>query len=295
MKKAIILVLFFNSCMATSEDLYKKINLPSKPDIGYNRINFFNPYISFRNTDIYYYFGFKRTLIEEKLLSRNIWVPKNHNFRFLYPKFNIELLVINQFEIPQSFTWKERLILSDALELLTFAINSDIFKQEMMKSDFFDNDHQKTISSESIINDIKEANFKIILGKNKLPSEVVAEASVGGYSHTIWFRDDIDYTKQSITYLAMVLGHELTHNMGYSHLSGVPYGVHIPILKAIAYASEKEVQEFINTTPYYEDDFLYQVRDIKTLPVINYNKNNKPVDKIMDFESDFINLSFPIK
>ncbi|MGL4388690.1 MAG: hypothetical protein ACRCTJ_04795, partial [Brevinema sp.] len=268
----LFLLLIFTSCSIDQSDILGEFTITrpyfGNDHLGYDRNVLFPNYLSFssfanfnktiplstRNTRAKSYFC---RLTED----RKNWNPTSlQNFRRTYPSFNIQLLVFNQFSVPNNFTWQERIILGDALELAIMAINNPVFEEEMRKLTFTENDGRTPLSQNKVINSIKQAAFSVIFSKNTLPPSVAAEATIGGISHTIWFRNDKDYSKYNVIELAVILGHELTHNLGYKHSSGVPYGVHIPILLAIHRATEDQIRTFIRHTPSREEQFLSQVR-----------------------------------
>ncbi|MGL4561448.1 MAG: hypothetical protein ACRCV0_04065, partial [Brevinema sp.] len=220
--------------------------------------------------------------------QRTNWQLTSENFRNTYPHFNIDLLVFNQYAAPNNFAWQERLILNDALELVTMAVNSTIFENEMSKLQFTENDGTTPLSSQNVISSIRKAMFSIIISKNDLAPGVAAEATIGGISHTIWFRNDKDYSKHNVIELAVIIGHELTHNLGYKHSSGVPYGVHIPILLAVHKASQADLNKFIKNTPFMEDIFLTRVRSISP-----QNQRSRESSRILKAQE--INLEQNIK
>lgn len=275
MQLLLIIICFFlyNGCALQDIGFLKATDVPVKPANGYDRNTLFTPYIELvtlkntrnkvsRNsaggtTGQSFYDCFKK---------RTVWIPSNSDFKRQYPFFNVTLLSINNVDNKRSFTFAERLFLSDVFDLLTFAINSSIFEEEMMKKKFFDNGGTSPKDSKEIIKEIRHMNFPVSIAKRSLEAGVAAEATVGGFSHTIWLRDDTDYTKQDIIQMAVIIGHELTHNLGYHHSSLVNYGVHQPIQRAIQHATLDQVKTFISVTPFHEDDFLYKIRNTRDIP-----------------------------
>lgn len=263
MKLLLIIICFilYNGCALQDIGFLKATDVPAKPANGYNRNIIFRPYIepgSLSSSKKNFYLCLKK---------RTVWIPSSSDFKKQYPFFNVTLLSINNIDTERSFTFAERLFLSDVFDLLTFAINSSIFEKEMMKKKFFENGGDIPKDPKEIIKEIRNMNFSVSIAKRSLEAGVAAEATVGGFSHTIWLRDDTDYTKQDIIQMAVIIGHELTHNLGYHHSSLVNYGVHQPIQLAIQHATLEQVKAFISVTPFHEENFLYKIRNTKDIPI----------------------------
>ena len=249
----ILCFLFVVSCAINDAEFYQNGKAPSRPANGFDRNSLF-PYRLEPSYDL-------QGNMFEMFRARTDWNPSKMDFRSAYPSFQIELLVFNNLGSSKSFTWQERIMFADALELVVFAINHPLFEQKIKTKTFYNNDSVQQIPSEELVQKLQKTKLSFIIAKEILDKNVLAQATVGGFNHTIWFRSDIDYQQYSVIYLATILGHELTHNLGYLHSSNVPYGVQDIILEIITEASAQDAQNFKNNTPYYEDMFLQRVRD----------------------------------
>ncbi|SFB84284.1 hypothetical protein SAMN02745150_01037 [Brevinema andersonii] len=269
MKLLLIIICFFlyNGCALQDTGFVKATDVPVKPANGYDRNTLFTPYIKLMTLrSSIHLTGTTGQSFYGCLKKRTFWIPSSSDFKRQYPFFNVTLLSINNIDNKRSFTFAERLFLADVFDLLSFAINSSVFEEEMMKKKFFDNSGTTPKDPKEIIKEIRHMNFPVSIAKRSLDAGVAAEATVGGFSHTIWLRDDTDYTKQEIVQMAVIIGHELTHNLGYHHSSLVNYGVHQPIQGAIQHATPEQVKTFISVTPFHEDEFLYKIRNTKDIP-----------------------------
>ncbi|MGL4367972.1 MAG: hypothetical protein ACRCTQ_06835 [Brevinemataceae bacterium] len=258
MKKFFLLVLFsffLTSCSSNHNSIFQASDITLRPELGYDRSKLFKPYA-------------QPELIEIKapqemcnrLNTRKDWNTPDMNFRQQYPQFNVELLVVNQYGGIKNFSWQERVLFADALDLLTFAINSPIFEEKMKNLKFFNNERTVEIQTKTVVDFVRNANFRFELSKKTLAKGVVAEATIEGPAHIIAFRDDVDYRTLSVGYIAMVLGHELMHNLGFLHTSNVPHGIQDPILYAISKAEPNQINSYLRVTPHFENAFLSRVR-----------------------------------
>ncbi|MGL4676085.1 MAG: hypothetical protein ACRCWI_00235 [Brevinema sp.] len=248
----IFCAIFFSSCSLTLEQFYQEQLIPQKSESGFVRNDLFPYYmdvpIEFIGSEFCRYIGL-----------RTNWNPQNNDFTNRYPLFKVELLAVNQ--LPgNEFSWQERVIFADALDLIVFAINHPLFLTEMRKEHFFDNQGKNKISAETVVAHIRNSLLYFYLGKNSLDKNVLAQATVGGLHNTIWFRNDTDYQNYTLLFLAEILIHEMTHNLGYLHASNVPHGIQSPFIRVVIGASQEEITQFISSTPYYEDILLTRVR-----------------------------------
>ena len=249
----ILCFLFVTSCTLKDEYFYQNGVFPPRPTHGFDREDLFPNRLE-SNT------GSSENMCI-MFRHRRDWNPSTIDFKKTYPSFNIELLAFNSFDSPKAFTWQERIMFADALELVVYAINHPLFEEKMGSKTFYDNDLSYIVPSAEIVKSIKNTKLMFIIAKEDLDKNVLAQATVGGYHHMIWFRSDTDYQQYSVLALAVILGHELTHNLGFLHASGVPYGIQDVILELIKESSKQDVTIFKDNTPYYEDSFLQRVRD----------------------------------
>lgn len=257
-----IILIFLSQCAITPSAFLSDDDAIARPYNGHNRNTLFSNYLSVRNS-----FSSARSSAKvatypfyETQKKRTEWLPKGKKFRTAYQKFQIDLLLVNQFSYPNSFTWLERIMIADAFDLVVMAINSPVFETEMKKLSFTQNDSDTALDPEDVIKDIQNSSFSVLISKNNLDDGVAAEATIGGISHTIWFRNDRDYANYNVVELAVIIAHELTHNLGYKHSSNVPYGIHRPVLEAIHKATQEDMNIFTANTPYFEEAFLQRVR-----------------------------------
>ena len=250
----ILCFLFVTSCSLNDESFYQNGGVPSRPVKGFDRRDLFQ-----------YRLDSTRGAMCDMFRNRSDWSPSRMDFKKTYPSFNIELIVFNNFSSPKNFTWQERIMFADALELVVFAINNPLFDKKMESKTFFNNDSLQQVPSVEIVQKLRKTILSFIIAKEDLDESVLAQATVGGFNHIIWFRSDVDYQndpRYSVKYLAMILGHELTHNLGYLHSSNVPYVVDSIIGEIIKEATAQDAEIFKKNTPsYYEDMFLQRVRE----------------------------------
>ena len=249
----ILCFLFVTSCSLNDESFYQNGGVPSRPVKGFDRQSLFPSRLLTVSR--------ASSSMSTMFIDRTDWNPSRLNFRSAYPSFNIELLAFNNFNSPKNFTWEERIMFADALELVIFAINHPLFEKKMKSETFFNNDTTQQIPSMELVEKLRKTKLSFIIAKEDLADSVLAQATVGGFNHIIWFRSDINYQDYSVLYLATILGHELTHNLGYLHSSNVPYTVDGIIGDIIREASTQDAQLFEKNTPYYEDMFLKRVRE----------------------------------
>ncbi len=250
----ILCFLFVTSCTLNNENFYQSGVVPPRPINGFDRNSLFPKRLEPSES----LFGDMCTMFR----ARTDWTPSKIDFRSTYSSFQIELLTFNNFDSSKSFTWQERIMFADALELVVFAINHPLFEEKMESKTFYYNDTTHQIPSIELIQKLRKTVLSFIIAKEDLDENILAQATIGGFNHIIWFRSDVDYQQYSVLYLATILGHELTHNLGYLHSSNVPYAVDDIILEIITEASAQDAQIFKNSTPsYYEDMFLQRVRD----------------------------------
>ena len=249
----ILCFLFVASCTLKDEFFYQNGIFPSRPTHGFDREDLFPNRLKSN-------MGASENMCI-MLRHRRDWNPSTIDFKSQYPSFNIELLSFNNLDPSKSFTWQERMMFADALELIVYAINHPLFEEKMGSMTFYDNDLTHIVPSAKIVKSIRNTKLTFIIAKEDLDKNVLAQATVGGFHHMIWFRSDTDYQQYSVLSLAVVLGHELTHNLGFLHASNVPYGIQDVILEVIKESSKQDVTIFKDNTPYYEDSFLQRVRD----------------------------------
>lgn len=263
MKGIILMLVFLSSCSLNSQNFYQETNYPEKPAQGFNRFSLFPKYLSFF-LGLFPPTSSSSSQMVESIKTRKNWNTANLHFKKAYSHFNVELVAVNN--LPNnSFTWEERILFADALDIIVFAVNQPEFLQEMQKEElkkpFYNNERTKVISAEYVVKHIRSSAMYFYLGKSTLEKNVLAQATIGGFNHVIWFRNDVNYQQEyDVFSLAVVLFHELTHNLGYLHSSNVPYGIQQPFLRVINKVSIQKSQEFISLTPYYEDSFLTRVR-----------------------------------
>lgn len=248
--------LFATSCTLKDEFFYQNGVVPSRPAEGFDRNELFPNRLNSNMSS--------SDDMSKMFRARKDWNPSEIDFRSQYPAFNIELLAFNNFDSSKSFTWQERIMFADALELVVFAINHPLFEEKMESTTFYDNDLMYIVPSAKITQSLRSTVLTFIIAKEDLDKNVLAQATIGGFHHMIWFRSDTDYQQFSVTYLAVILGHELTHNLGFLHASNVPYGVQDIIFEVIKDASVQDAQLFKNNTPHYEDTFLQRIRGMST-------------------------------
>ena len=272
----ILCFLFVTSCTLKDEYFYQNGVVPSRPAEGFDRNNLFPNRLN-SNMD-----SSENMCI--MLRYRKDWNPSKIDFRKTYPAFKIELLAFNNLDPSKSFTWQERIMFADALELVVYAVNHPLFEEKVKATTFYDNDRTYIVPSTEIIKSIRSSELAFIIAKEDLNKNVLAQATVGGYHHMIWFRSDTDYQQYSVLSLAVVLGHELTHNLGFLHASDVPYGIQDIIAEIIKESLEQDITIFKDNTPYYEETFLKRVRGVST-------KNNISSLQIQkDLHKDFGDL-----
>ncbi|MGL5253868.1 MAG: hypothetical protein ACRC9L_02420 [Brevinema sp.] len=249
------LLLLMSGCSFTMSENLDAVDVPERPEAGYQRKQYLNPYISFWQNPL--------ETFPIELNKRNPWVAQNPTgFTSLYPKFSLGFNFFQNTGEGKQFSFAERLFFADVFDMIRFVVNSPVFEQEMLNGVFFENDGMTPRSPKVILDEIKNINFSISLVKRPLDDNVLAEATVGGFSHIIWVRDDTDYTKGQVQEMALIILHEVTHNMGYFHSSGVNYGVHDPLREAIRLATPQQVANYIAVTPYYEDLMIRRVRTL---------------------------------
>lgn len=254
MKKRFLLSLLLASCTLV-EPFNNPKDIPSRPATGYKRSTYLDPYISTFDNDRERFY-----LLLTARKNTDDWTAQKSNFPEAYPYFNIGFSYFQNTSPKASFNFGERLFFSDVFDLIRYAVNSDIFAREILSSTFFENDGVTPRSPQTILNEIRGISFATSLAKRSLGNGVLAEASVGGYLNIIWVRDDIDYTKENINEMAIILLHEITHNLGYLHPSDVNYGVHKPVRLAVQSATEAQVKNYISLTPYHESLMISNVR-----------------------------------
>ncbi|MGL5956051.1 MAG: hypothetical protein ACRC0X_05545 [Brevinema sp.] len=259
MRIVIFLAILFTSCTLTVEQFYQEQSIPKKLEYGFIRNDIFPQYLPKE----FIYSEFYR-----QIDTRMNWNLQNKDFRAKYPFFRVELLAFNH--LPNNtFSWEERLLFADALDLIIFVVNHPLFLTEMQKEEFLDNRGQMTVSTETVVAHIRNSTLYFYLGKNTLDEGVVAQATVGGLHNTIWFRNDTDYQDWGLIILAEILLHEITHNLGYLHESNVPHGIQNPFLRVITGLSREDINQFIAHTPYHEDTFLIKVRQQTSFSRLN--------------------------
>ncbi len=275
---AFLFIILASSCTITAEDFYSSGDYDARPATGYNRLTLFENYLTY--IDETYNFGEGIENREEN------WLYTYPTFKEYYPEFDVELVAFNQ--LPDySYTWQERIFFADAVDLIKAAVNSDIFMEEMKnaRTNFMDNDQTKSISGEEIANFIRSSKLHFFMSKDVLDSGVLAQATVGGYANTIWFEHDVDYTKESLKYTAMILLHEMMHNLGWLHASNVPCGVEEPFINTVKRMSEEDVSQYIKLTPYYEQDFLDRIRVYRSSADYARTRGTEIIQK--DYAGDF--------
>lgn len=254
MKKIFFLSLLVASCTLV-EPFDNPKDIPSRPVTGYKRSTYLDPYIStFESGKEQFYL-----LLTARKVTDD-WTVQKAGFTQAYPYFNIGFSYFQNTSPTSSFNFGERLFFSDVFDLIRYSVNSDIFAQEILRGTFYENDGVTPRSPQTILNEIRVISFATSLAKRSLGNGVLAEASVGGFLNIVWVRDDIDYTRENINDMAIILLHEITHNMGYLHPSDVNYGVHKPVRLAIQSATEVQVKNYISLTPYHENLMISNVR-----------------------------------
>ena len=247
----IVCFIYFTSC-SLGDNFYQNKSFPTRPPHGFDRGNLFPQRLEPGVT----LFGNMCAMLR----TRKDWNPVNIDFKKTYPYFQIDLLSFINFSVSGEFTWQERIMFADALELVIFVINHPLFEEKMKLKTFYNNDRTEQVSSVTIIKNLKKSIMTFSISKADLDENVLAQATVSGFQHTIWFRADVHYQQYNVISLAVILAHELTHNLGYLHTSNVPYGIQDPIMEVIKGASLQDVNLFKKNTPYYEEIFLKRIR-----------------------------------
>ncbi|MGL5722388.1 MAG: hypothetical protein ACRCY4_08315 [Brevinema sp.] len=252
-------LLLISSCSLTSPESLEALDVPIRPESGYQRSLYLTPYISFW-----------QNATEEfptRLTRRGRWIAQNPTaFTSLSPNFSLGFNFFQNTGTKTRFSFAERLFFADVFDMIRFVVNSPVFEEQMLAGTFFENDGVTHRPAKTIVEEIKKINFSISLAKRTLDVNVLAEATVGGFSYIVWVRDDVDYSKEQIQVMALVILHEITHNLGYFHSSGVNFGVHDPLREAIRLATATQVTNYISVTPYYEDRVISKVRTLITDP-----------------------------
>ncbi len=275
----LMLVVLLNSC---SSAIYQTQDIPTKPTSGYDRIALFGEsYLSDSHI------GYGTTPLSSRYVDlRYSWIAQSSSFKSEFPFFDVNLIAVNQYSDENSFSWEERLIFSDAVDLIVYVVNQPEFLSAMQTMEsiqpFYNNEGTEVISAEYVVNSIRSSKLYFYLSKDSLDWNVMAQATVSGYNNTIWFRNDTDYATEGVVEIAEVLLHEMTHNLGWLHESKVPCGVQLPFRQAVNEISDDVIKKFINVTPFYEDDFLYRVRESSSYATIS----SEPVIIQKDYAHD---------
>ncbi len=123
-------------------------------------------------------------------------------------------------EVSDEYTPAEAEALRQSLDILRIIVNSSQFETAVLSMSFFDNPGTVPVASYTILTNLRQHKENIRYLKADYSNNIVAT----GGGNTIRFnrtRDDLHFG----AYLIEVVLHELTHTMGYSHESLVPYPV----------------------------------------------------------------------